>query len=335
MPFDVVSVRRDGQPEPYSLSRQTNGVSVRIGNANVMLPRGPPRLRDHLPHRAPGRLLRRRTTSSTGTSTATAGPSPWTRFPPTSACRTAVPAGAAQGRGLHRAVRRARARLRSGGARRRRELPHHAQAGRGRGPDHRVHVPEGHRRAAVLREQGRPLAEGQPRRGGGRRRLPRARSPSSTGAGRRSGATRAPGPPFPRYEAPTGLGPAGARYLDNMECDDRCFASALLGLGQRGYLSIREEGGYVRARAHRQGRRRGCRARRRSRRSRRRRRARAPSADLRPGGAAGARRSWTRRSSSISARSCSRATAVTGVGMVLARGDPGRDVRPRRARRRR
>lgn len=51
------------------------------------------------------------------------------------------------------------------------------------------------------------------------------------------------GPVFPRYEAPTGLGPAGARYLDKMDCDYRCFAAALLGLGQRGFLRIRGDGG--------------------------------------------------------------------------------------------
>ena len=51
------------------------------------------------------------------------------------------------------------------------------------------------------------------------------------------------GPLFPRYEAPTGIGPAGVRYLDKMECDDRCFASALLGVGQRGYLKISARGG--------------------------------------------------------------------------------------------
>jgi len=50
------------------------------------------------------------------------------------------------------------------------------------------------------------------------------------------------GPVFPRYEAPTGLGPAGTRYLDRMQCDTRCFAAALLGLGQRGFLRIRQEG---------------------------------------------------------------------------------------------
>ncbi len=51
------------------------------------------------------------------------------------------------------------------------------------------------------------------------------------------------GPLFPRYEAPTGIGPAGVRYLDKMACDDRCFAAALLGLGQRGFLRITEAGG--------------------------------------------------------------------------------------------
>lgn len=50
------------------------------------------------------------------------------------------------------------------------------------------------------------------------------------------------GPVFPRYEAPSGLGPAGTRYLDRMQCDDRCFAAGLLGLGQRGFLRIRQAG---------------------------------------------------------------------------------------------
>jgi hypothetical protein len=46
------------------------------------------------------------------------------------------------------------------------------------------------------------------------------------------------GPKFPRYEAPPGVGPAGARYIHRMGFDDRCFAAALLGLGQRGVLKI-------------------------------------------------------------------------------------------------
>ena len=47
------------------------------------------------------------------------------------------------------------------------------------------------------------------------------------------------GPMFPRYEAPPGVGPAGARYVHKMGFDDRCFAAALLGLGERGVVKIR------------------------------------------------------------------------------------------------
>lgn len=50
------------------------------------------------------------------------------------------------------------------------------------------------------------------------------------------------GPPFPRYEPPPGLGAAGVRYVDRMDFDDRCLAAALLGLGARGYLKIRQSG---------------------------------------------------------------------------------------------
>jgi len=53
------------------------------------------------------------------------------------------------------------------------------------------------------------------------------------------------GPAFPRYEAPAGLGPAGVRYVDRMGYDDRCFVAGLLGLGARGYLSIRQREGDV------------------------------------------------------------------------------------------
>ena len=47
------------------------------------------------------------------------------------------------------------------------------------------------------------------------------------------------GPKFPRYEAPPGVGPAGARYVHEMGFDDRCFAAVLLGLGERRVLKIR------------------------------------------------------------------------------------------------
>ena len=50
------------------------------------------------------------------------------------------------------------------------------------------------------------------------------------------------GPRFPRYEPPAGFGPAGVSYLDKMGSDDRAFAAGLLGLGARGYLKIRQAG---------------------------------------------------------------------------------------------
>lgn len=54
------------------------------------------------------------------------------------------------------------------------------------------------------------------------------------------------GPKFPRYQAPPQIGPAGVRFVDRMGYDERCFAAALLGLGSRGYLKIRQakEQGY-------------------------------------------------------------------------------------------
>jgi predicted membrane protein DUF2207 len=52
-----------------------------------------------------------------------------------------------------------------------------------------------------------------------------------------------PGPRFPRYEPPPGMGPGAVRYLDRMGFDNKCFAVALLGLGARGYLRIRQHGG--------------------------------------------------------------------------------------------
>jgi hypothetical protein len=51
------------------------------------------------------------------------------------------------------------------------------------------------------------------------------------------------GPKFPRYEAPPGVGPAGARYVDKMGFDDRCIAALLLGLGQRGVIKIQKSAG--------------------------------------------------------------------------------------------
>jgi hypothetical protein len=44
-----------------------------------------------------------------------------------------------------------------------------------------------------------------------------------------------------RYEPPR-LGPAAVRFLDRRAFDARCFSAALLGLGSRGYLRVRQSG---------------------------------------------------------------------------------------------
>ena len=71
-----------------------------------------------------------------------------------------------------------------------------------------------------------------------------------------------PGPRFPRYEPPANLltpvrakgasvsaqsdaspmSPAAVRFVDRMKADNRCFAAALLGLGARGYLTVFQHG---------------------------------------------------------------------------------------------
>ncbi len=49
------------------------------------------------------------------------------------------------------------------------------------------------------------------------------------------------GPLFPRYDAPAGMSPAAVRFVDNMGFDNKCVAAAVLGLGARGFLKVRQD----------------------------------------------------------------------------------------------
>jgi hypothetical protein len=49
------------------------------------------------------------------------------------------------------------------------------------------------------------------------------------------------GPLFPRYDAPAGMSPAAVRFVDNMGFDSKCVAAAVLGLGARGFLKVRQD----------------------------------------------------------------------------------------------
>ena len=48
------------------------------------------------------------------------------------------------------------------------------------------------------------------------------------------------GPLFPRYDAPAGMSPAAVRFVDRMKFDNECLAAAILGLGARGFLKVQQ-----------------------------------------------------------------------------------------------
>lgn len=241
VPFEVLSVRRDGQAENYSLSRQKNGVSVRIGNASVMLPRGPHvyeiayrtdfqvgffEQHDELYWNVNGNGW---TFAMDEISAEVSLPAPV----PASQLKVEAYTGpfGAKGRDYAASTKDGSASFRTTRA-----------MGAGEGLTIVFMFPKGIIAPPTLRAKfDRWLDDNFGEALGAAGLLvflaflywrwavvgkdPRA------------------GPLFPRYEAPSGIGPAGVRYLDKMACDDRCFAAALLGLGQRGYLRITEAGG--------------------------------------------------------------------------------------------
>ena len=54
------------------------------------------------------------------------------------------------------------------------------------------------------------------------------------------------GPEFPRYDAPPNMSAAAVRFVDRMGFDTRCLAAAVLGLGARGFLKVHQrDDGFV------------------------------------------------------------------------------------------
>ena len=49
------------------------------------------------------------------------------------------------------------------------------------------------------------------------------------------------GPAFPRYDAPANMSAAAVRFIDRMGFDSRCLAAGVLGLGARGYLKVHQK----------------------------------------------------------------------------------------------
>jgi uncharacterized membrane protein YgcG len=245
VPFDVLRVTRDGNPEPFSVSRQANGASVRIGNASVMLPAGQHvyeityRTRyqlgffddhDELYWNVNGNGW---TFAMDEISAAVSLPAAGAAPVPAAQLKVEAYTGAFGARGRDYAAEAS-----DGGA----AFRTTRRLGAGEGLTIVFMFPKGIVAPPTLRERfNRWLKDNFGEAVGVLGFLMLASFLywrwSVVGRDPRSG------PVFPRYEAPRGLGPAGTRYLDRMQCDDRCFASALLGLGQRGYLRIREHGG--------------------------------------------------------------------------------------------
>ncbi len=236
VPFDVLAVRRDGAAENHAIESLDNGVRVRIGNANVMLPQG--------------------------------------RHTYTITYRTARQLGFfdqhdelywnVTGNGWTFAIDRARANV---------TLPRPVPATQltaegytgpqgARGADYRSRVFDGGGQYETTRRlaprEGLTIVLTFPK---GVVSAPTAAMrirwflQDNVGAGaalaglllvsgflywrwHRVGRDPKAGPRFPRYEAPKGLGPAAVRFVDRMGADSQCFAAALLGLGARGYLKI-------------------------------------------------------------------------------------------------
>jgi hypothetical protein len=241
VPFEVLGVARNGQPEPYAVERAANGARVRIGSPDVLLPFGQHEYR-----------ITYRTSRQVGFFDGhdelywNVNGNGWTfPFDRTSAevrFDQAVPAGALKVEAFTgpqgSRARNYQAFVRNGSAAFRTTAP--------LGPREGLTIVVGFPKGVVAPPTGAQRfdawVESNP-------------AVIAAFAGffllgvyllfiwRRVGRDPKAGPRFPRYEPPAGLGPGSVRWLDRMGYDGRAFAAALLGLGASGYLKIREENG--------------------------------------------------------------------------------------------
>jgi hypothetical protein len=241
VPFSVVQVSRDGRPEPYGLEQLSNGTRIRIGSGNVFLPRG--RHEYEVTYRTgrqigffadhdelywnvngngwtfPFDALSASVALPVPVPAATVKAEAYTG--PFGARGRDYTASTEDGRALFAATRR---------------------LARGEGMTIVVSFPRGIVHAPTRRERLSWFLHDN-----------RDATAGVIGVAvllaflwwRWSLVGRDPreGPKFPRYEAPPGVGPAGARYIDKMGFDDRCIAALLLGLGQRGVIKISKSAG--------------------------------------------------------------------------------------------
>jgi hypothetical protein len=241
VPFEVLSVARNGEPEPYALERLSNGMRIRIGSPDVLLPFGPHEYRiAYRTARQIGFFDRHDelywNVNGNGWSFAFDRMSAEVRFAdPVPADELKVEAytgpQGSRARNYQAFVRHGAVAFRTTQALAPREGMTIVVAF----PKGVVAPPSGAERFDAWLETNPAVIAAL----AGLLVL----SVYLTLVWRRVGRDPKAGPRFPRYEPPAGLGPGAVRWLDRMGYDHRGFAAALLGLAASGYLKIREQGG--------------------------------------------------------------------------------------------
>jgi uncharacterized membrane protein YgcG len=240
VPFDVEAVTRNGNAEPWRSERLNNGVRVRIGSADTLLPRG--RQRYEIRYRTARQLgfFERHDElywNVTGTG--------WNFAIDAVQARVTLP------RPVPAAELRSEAFTGAQGARER---------------DYRAGITDGAFEFATTRRlaprEGLTIVA----------MFPKGIVPPPTAADRvrawiadnaggvvaiagafaallvlawrwhRVGRDPRAGPAFPRYDPPDGMSAAAVRFVRRMGFDNRCFAAGVLGLGSRGYLTVHQNG---------------------------------------------------------------------------------------------
>ncbi len=240
VPFDVVAVRRNGAPEPFGTEPLSNGVRVRIGRADYLLPHGHHRYEiEYRTARQLGFFDRHDELYWNATGNG------WTFAIDRASARVtlprAVPAAqlsaeaytgpqGAQGRDW-------RAQVIDGGA----EYATTSGLGPREGLTIVLTFPKGVVPAPSTAERARWFVEAN--RGAGAGGLGVLLVGGFLYARwRRVGRDPKAGPLFPRYQPPAGVSAAAVRFIDRMGFDSRCFAAGVLGLGARGYLHVHQRG---------------------------------------------------------------------------------------------
>ena len=238
VPFEVLNVQRDGTAEQYKVEPLNNGMRVRIGNPQQMLPRGPHMYRiSYRTGRQLGFFERHDelywNVTGNGWPFVIDRASAWVRLPqpvPADKLSAEVYTGPQGARGRDAKVSVADGEFNFETTRR--LAPNEGLTIVAAFPKGIVTPP------SALQRLGWTLADN---------------AGELVGIGAlllliffmfamwwRLGRDPRKGPKFPRYEPPANMSAAAVRFIDRMGFDTRCLAAGVLGLGARGYLKVQQ-----------------------------------------------------------------------------------------------